>query len=158
MPRCLFGGAICGKPRIRIGGHIFWRQCVRQFNNVASRRFKRFRITAITINARERSIAMHIMPTPASQTSATSNFGVHDDRVAFFKTFNFGTYVFDPSSVFMAHNQGQQSIPVWISGHPPDTFDNMQVGATNTGAADTHNNITRFFYFGICNIFHVDPR
>jgi hypothetical protein len=65
-------------------------------------------------------------------------------------TLKFGdsfSHIFYPTGVFMSHHIGQFHVHLL----PPDTFDDMEIGATNTGAADSHNHIRwvldlRFWY------------
>ena len=63
-----------------------------------------------------------------------------------------GTDGLDPAGVFVSHYVGKGDVHFFA----PQSFDDVQVGAADAGAADTHDNIGGLFDGGIGDRFVAD--
>jgi hypothetical protein len=80
---------------------------------------------------------MHILTAPRRQVVAVGNERMADDRVSALKSGNAFANFLDPASVLVAHNIRQLNVNLLA----PDPLDNVEIGATDTGAADPDDHI-----------------
>jgi hypothetical protein len=86
--------------------------------------------------------AVHVVAIAAREADAAGAVRVADHRVAMLDRGDVRPDILDPTGVFMAHDVGQE-IAALIHDVLPDTFDDVQVGAAETGGPHLHDHIVR---------------
>src|SRR5258708_3171502 len=80
---------------------------------------------------------MHIVTSTRSEGKTVCDQRMANHRVAALKSIDPFADIFYPTGIFMPHDIGQFHIDFLA----PDPFDDVKIGATNTGSADAHNDV-----------------
>jgi hypothetical protein len=101
---------------------------------------KVLRITTIGVDSGKRAVErVHVVAAPASQTMATGHQRMTNDAVTDLDAFDAGPNGFHPAGIFVPHDVGKPDVDL----APPDALDDVQIGTTDAGATDAHDDVRR---------------
>jgi hypothetical protein len=92
---------------------------------------------------------MHVITAPGSEGMTVGNEGVANDWISTLKPINCLSHFFDPPRIFMPHNVGQ----FYIDLLAPDSFDHMEIGAADSGTANSDHNVRLVLDFRFRHFF-----
>src|ERR1700681_180683 len=122
MARRFLGGAIRRQSRVGIGSDILGRQRLRQLDQGALAREQVLRITAVGVDAGERTVQrMHIIASTARQTMTAGYQWMTNTAVASRNALDPGSDRLDPARILMAHDVGKLDVNLAA----PNAFDDM---------------------------------
>ena len=90
-------------------------------------------------------LTVHILPSPTCRTGAVGHQRMHDDRIAGLDRPHGLADVLDPARILVAEHIRQGAVHLCS----PDPLHNVQVRATEPGAANADDHIVRCLYLGV---------